>query len=282
MTFIRSNRFLSLAFMISAAMLFLAAGSAMATGLVVETCTSCTTLAAFQNEAADTIPASAYNNMVTDRFIIVNPSASLLANILYHSVCLSTADGAPCTLHQSWAYATNSIPEMEEAYEMAAPPLAVQIPASVADTFTGTAQAPAVSAWLAQESSGVAVPLNTVVLTTYADGSSAEYQVTGTDPTSYSLISDSGRTPDGLPVNDSGQPINMTSYTTMSQPVTFNPTYHKELLAQIAWEIAHEEVTIGPHPCTTQACMSGSSVAFENFFNSFPVYLCSNSGFCGG
>ncbi len=58
----RSNRFPPPGFMVSVAVFFLAVSRVMATGLIVQECTSCTTLAGFQSEAYSTpIPASAYS-----------------------------------------------------------------------------------------------------------------------------------------------------------------------------------------------------------------------------
>ena len=93
---------------------------------------------------------------------------------------------------------------MEQLFEEMAPSLAIEIPASVATTFTGTSQAAAVSNWLIQDSAGAAVPLGTVIVTVFPDGSGAEYEVTGTNPLTWSFVSDSGHSANGDPENDSG------------------------------------------------------------------------------
>ena len=110
----RSNRFPPPGFMVSVAVFFLAVSRVMATGLIVQECTSCTTLAGFQSEAYSTpIPASAYSgNKMSVLFEIVNPGAGLLASISVKGFCLSTSDGAPCTWNYVWTDDTNSTAEL--------------------------------------------------------------------------------------------------------------------------------------------------------------------------
>ncbi len=271
MTSTRSHRFLTLGFMISVAVSFmLPVSRAMATGLIVQECTSCTSLAAFQSDAYSTpIPASVYSGTrMSVLFEIVNPGAHLLASITVRGFCISTADGAPCRWNYVWTDNTNSMAELEQAFAVVAPQLAIRIPSSVASTFTGTAQASAVSAWLAQESSGVAVPLGTVTVTTFPDGSSAEYQVTGTNPTSYSFVSGSGAAANGDPESDSGVVLTPATYEPLTSSLTFNvPQPSPKLLALLALDEAVESANIGPHKCTTQACESGESEAMEDTLN---------------
>ena len=259
MTSTRSHRFLTLGFMISVAMCLLAVSRVMATGLIVQECTSCTSLAAFQSEAYSTpIPASAYSgNRMSVLFEIVNPGAYLLASISVQGFCISTADGAPCTWNYDWTDDTNSMAELEQAFAISAPSQAVQIPASVASTFTGTVQASAVSAWLVQESTGYTIPPGTVFLTIFPDGSSAEYQITGTNPLTYSFVSNTGHAADGDPENDSGQLVSAPTFTPETQPVTFDP---KKLLAQIAWSQRVNSSTLGAHLSEMGGTASLSSV----------------------
>ncbi len=158
------------------------------------------------------IPASAYSgNKMSVLFAIVDLGAWLLASISVKGFCLSTLDGAPCTWSYVWTDDTNSTAGLEEAFAISAPQQAVQIPASVASTFTGASQASAVSIWLDQKSTAYALPLGTMFLTVFPDGSSAEYQVTGTSPRSYSFVSNTDHAANGDPENDSGQLISAPS-----------------------------------------------------------------------
>ena len=168
--------------------------------LATDLCTSCTTAAQFQTFAESNIPSGAYFETATGpkmevEFLIFNPGASLAAAISVHGSCLSTADGAPCSWDMTWIEETGSTTDMEQDFEELAPSLAIAVPPSVAPTFTGTSQASAVSAWLAQETAGVVAPLGADVLTVFPDGSSAEYTVTGTNPTAYGFVSPGVGTP---------------------------------------------------------------------------------------
>lgn len=151
--------------------------------------------------------------------------------------------------------------QLQQFYTEQAPPLVTDIPSSVATTFTGTSQAAVVSAWLDQESSGVSVPLGTIVVTIFPDGSNADYSVTATNPTTYSFVSGSGHDSEGAPESDSGAVLTATLYTQLTSPLTFGL---KNDLPIIQRDEKVEEVTIGPkkinyHGADIQAlCVGGS------------------------
>jgi hypothetical protein len=227
--------------------------------LATDLCTSCTTAAQFQTFAESNIPSGAYFETATGpkmevEFLIFNPGASLAAAISVHGSCLSTADGAPCSWDMTWIEETGSTTDMEQDFEELAPSLAIAVPPSVAPTFTGTSQASAVSAWLAQETAGVVAPVGADVLTVFPDGSSAEYTVTGTNPTAYGFVSGSGHAADGDPENDSGELVGSVTYTQLTPAVGFNI---KSLIqATNAQEAAADKAVEG-----CQNCLNTSSTA---------------------
>ena len=141
---------------------------------------------------------------------------------------------------------------MEQLFEEMAPSLAIEIPASVATTFTGTSQASVVSAWLAQETAGASATLDADLLTIFPDGSSAEYEVIGTNPTSYGFVSGSGHAADGEPENDSGEPVSASTYIQLTPSLQFN--IKTQIQTTIALEAAADKATIG---CTNCLNMSG-------------------------
>ncbi len=241
MTSTRSHRFLTLGFMISAIVIFLAARYAMAGGMAAETCSSCTTLPQFQQYASQHIPAGAYSSgdLTIVHFMLVNPGAGLFATMTYEHFY---DDGTGQWVNQ-WFWGTNSTAEMEQDFAVVAPQLAVQIPSSVATTFTGTSQAAAVSTWLVQDSAGVAVPLGTVVVTVFPDSSGAEYQVTGTNPLTYSFVSNTGHAANGDPENDSGEELSPPTYNGLTSQQTIST---KPIQAQLAHDEKVEQSTFGP------------------------------------
>jgi hypothetical protein len=252
---------------------WLTASAWAAYNLATDLCTSCTTAAQFQAYAQSNIPSGAYFETTTGpkmevEFLIFNPGASLAAAISVHGSCLSTADGAPCSWDMTWIEETGSTTDMEQYFEELAPSLAIAVPPSVAPTFTGTSQASAVSAWLAQETAGVVAPLGADVLTVFPDGSSAEYTVTGTNPTAYGFVSGSGHAADGDPENDSGELVGSVTYTQLTPAVGFNI---KSLIqATNAQEAAADHATIGS-PSSLKTTDTVSLQSALNFATSIDI-----------
>ncbi|MHB1544937.1 MAG: hypothetical protein ACYCS1_11635 [Gammaproteobacteria bacterium] len=227
---------------------FYATPALVVSNLALDECTNCTTVAAFQSDAAQNIPSGAYffvhgTPHVEAQFLIFNPPASLAAAISVHGICLSTADGAPCQWDLTWVEETGTTAGMEQFFEEMAPSLAIRIPSSVATTFTGTAQSAAVSAWLDQEISGVPAPLGAALVTIFPDGSSAEYQVIGVNPTGYGFLSGSGHAANGQPENDSGEQVSSSTYTQLTPSLAFNIS--ALIKATIAQEAAADKADIG-------------------------------------
>lgn len=235
-------------------------GRAMATpNLAVDLCTSCTTVAEFQAYAEQNIPSGAYFGAhMNVLFNIVNPDDFLAADISAHGICLSTADGAPCTWDYTWDDITTTTDEMQVFYADVAPPYQIQVPSSVATTFTGSSQAAVVSAWLYDETSGDAVPIGTNVVTVFPDNSTAEYQVTGSGP-AYAFVSDSGHEANGIPESDSGDPVSVTVYVSQTAQRSFSGK-----ITALPNLDARELTVVGP-----SKGMSGP--AYEAYLNSFPV-----------
>lgn len=202
--------------------LALAAPPAMA-ALALYECTSCTTVAAFQNYAEGAYSSNGWEaEHINVGFDIFNSSAALAASIHVRAFCFSTADGVPCKWDYMWVDSTGSATDLQQFFEAAAPSIAIQIPSSVATTFTGTSQAPAVSAWLDQETAGAIATLGADMLTVFPDGSSAEYQVTGTNPMTLSFVSGTGHAANGQPENDSGQLVSVSQYTQLTPSLSIN------------------------------------------------------------
>ena len=199
-----------------------AAPPAMA-ALALYECTSCTTVAAFQSYAQTAYSSNGWEaEHMNIGFDIFNSSAALAASIHVRAICLSTADGVPCSWDYMWVDSTGSTTDLQQFFEEMAPSLAIQVPSSVATTFTGTSQASAVSAWLDQATAGAIATLGADMLTVFPDGSSAEYQVTGTNPMTLSFVSDTGHAANGQPENDSGQLISVSQYTQLTPSLQFN------------------------------------------------------------
>lgn len=216
------------------------AGRARAGNLAAEECTSCTTLPLFQQYAAQHMPETqSLGDLTVVHFMLVNPEADLLAIMTYEHFY---DDGTGQWINR-WFWDTNSTAEMEQDFTVVAPQVAVQIPVSVATTFTGTSQAAAVGAWLVQDGAGAAEPLGAVVVTVFSDGSGAEYQVTDTNPLAYSFVSDSGHAANGDPENDSGEVLTPPTYYGSTPQVTFPP---HSLPVRLAHDEAVEQVSIGP------------------------------------
>jgi hypothetical protein len=220
-----------------------------ANNIATDICTSCTTAAQFQAYAQSNIPSGAYFWTSTGEkmevpFAIFNPDDSLASEITAHGPCISTSDGAPCTWDISWDNLTGTSTEEQNAFSMLAPSTGIQIPSSVASTFTGTSQASAVSAWLNSylTSQSSNPPLGFVLLTIFPDGSSAEYQVTGTSPLSFTFVLDSGHAANGDPENDSGEVVSPPQYTFVTSSAFFNL---KQAVASIQRETAYDQAILG-------------------------------------
>jgi hypothetical protein len=209
------------------ALIVLSPVRAATNNLATDLCTSCTTAAQFQAYAQSNIPSGAYFETSTGEkmeveFVIVNPDDSLASVITAHGPCLSTADGAPCTWDISWDNLTGTTGEEQNTFSTLTPSMGVQIPSSVASTFTGTSQASAVSAWLDSNLASANPPLYFVMQTIFPDGSEAEYQVTGTSPLSFSFVLDSGHAANGEPENDSGEVVSAPQYTFVTSSASFS------------------------------------------------------------
>jgi hypothetical protein len=230
--------------------------------LATDLCTSCTTAAQFQTFAKSNIPSGAYFETATGpkmevEFLIFNPDESLASVITAHGPCIATADGAPCTWDISWDNLTGTTAEEQSTFSELAPSMVVHIPSSVATTFTGTSEAPAVSGWLQANLASANPPQCFVTLVVFPDGSSAEYQVTGTNPLAFSFVLDSGHGANGEPENDSGEPISATSVDVLTSPARFN------VLGQIQVTIAQEQAAdtfdMGASPGLGSAGVSGGT-----------------------
>ncbi len=232
---------LNIIFLLGFAVLVFMVGRARAGNLAAEECTSCMTLPMFQQYAAQHMPSGAYSSgdLTLVHFILVNPGAALLATMTYEHFY---DDGTGQWINR-WFWGTNSTAEMEQDFAVAAPQLAVQIPTSLATSFAGTSQQSAVSDWLVQDSAGAAVPLGTVVVTVFSDGSGAEYQVTGTNPLTYGFVSNTGHAANGDPENDSGEVLTPLTFYGLTSYVTFPP---KSLRARLAYDAKVAEVNLGP------------------------------------
>ena len=185
---------------------------ARAYNVATDLSTTCDTAAAFQDYAMGHIPpgaefwTSAGERMQVE-FFLFNPDESLASILTADGPCLATVDGAPCTWHIMWDDLTGTTTEEQSTFSELAPSMSVQIPSSVADTFTGTSQEAAVSAWLETNLASADPPLDFVIMTIFPDESSAEYQVTASDPLTFSLVAGSGHAGNGEPENDSGEPV---------------------------------------------------------------------------
>ncbi len=255
----------------------LASGLVRAGGLAVEECTSCTSLVQFEQYAAQNMPsgASGSGGLTLIHFVLVNPNAALLATMTYEHFY---DDGTGQWVNR-WFWGTNSTSEMEEAFAVAAPPFQINVPSSVATTFTGSAQAGTVSAWFDEVNAGTAVPLGTVALVVFSDGSSAEYQATSTDPTAWSFVPESGHATDGSPENDSGQVVNAPSYNyyTQDQSVTFPP-----IEMQLAADEKREESFTDGLYCSARCQLQGElSIDFSTTGQLFDNYFPCITGVCG-
>ena len=98
---------------------------------------------------------------------------------------------------------------MTQAWDVVVPDgfAPVEVPTSVAATFTGSSEAPTVSAWLEQHFPGAGLPLDALGLVAFSDGSWGEYQVVSTAPLTFQFVLNTGHSASGWPLNDSGQPI---------------------------------------------------------------------------
>ncbi len=235
---------------------------AAALNVATDLCTSCTTAAQFQTYAESNIPSGAYFETSTGEkmqieFFIFNPYDSLASVISAHGPCLSTADGAPCTWHIMWDDLTGTTTEEQSTFSELAPSMVVSLPASVADTFTGTSQEAAVSAWLGTNLASAGPPLDFVTLVVFPDGSEAEYQVTGTDPLTFSLVADSGHAGNGEPENDSGEPVSATTVDVLTSPASFNVL--GQIHVTISLEQAADSFDMGTSPGLGSAGVSGGT-----------------------
>ncbi len=82
------------------------------------------------------------------------------------------------------------------------------------------------------------------MLVAFPDGSSAEYQVTGINPLTFSFVLGSGHATNGEPENDSGELVSTSPYNAVTSPTEFS------VKQQIAQTISQEQKTdsweIGP------------------------------------
>ena len=78
------------------------------------------------------------------------------------------------------------------------------------------------STWLNSNLASANPPLGFVTIVAFPDGSSAEYQVTGTNPLVFSFVLDSGYGANGEPENDSGEPVSTTAVDFLTPPASFN------------------------------------------------------------
>jgi hypothetical protein len=255
------------------ALFVLSAGSARAVprNLVMAACTSCTTVTAFQDYAQSDIPSGAYyiNSAGTPHveafFNIYNPNSHEAAFIGLGGACLSTADGTPCSWNYEWTD-PGSIPEMQQDYEEIFPPLGVEIPSSVASTFTGATQAPTIESWLANETQSDPPPVETVILAVFPDGSDAEYIVVGSSPLSYGFVSGRGHASDGVPIDDSGDTVAVPTFDSLGassfdfSPPPVSSSYIKPLL------ILDEPHPIGVVACSN-SCEQGAADSLQNTLN---------------
>ncbi len=234
-------------------------------------CTSCTTVAAFQDYAQGDIPSGAYyvNSTGTPHvealFNVYNPQSDMAAFIGLSGACLSTADGAPCSWNYEWTD-PSSISELQQDYAEVFPPLGVEIPSSVASTFTGSTQAPTIESWLASETQSDPPPVGTVVLGVFPDGSDAEYIVAGSSPLSYGFVSGSGHASDGVPIDDSGDTVAVPTFDSLGassydfSPPPVSPSYIEPLI------LLDQPHPIGVVPCSN-TCEQGAADALQGTIN---------------
>ncbi len=247
-------------------------------------CTSCTTVAAFQDYAQGDIPSGAYyvNSTGTPHvealFNVYNPQSDMAAFIGLSGACLSTADGAPCSWNYEWTD-PSSISELQQDYAEVFPPLGVEIPSSVASTFTGSTQAPTIESWLASETQSDPPPVGTMVLGVFPDGSDAEYIVAGSSPLSYGFVSGSGHASDGVPIDDSGDTVAVPTFDSLGassydfSPPLVSPSCIKPLL------ILDEPHPIGVVPCSN-TCEQGAADALQNTINGIIENIIFNNFLC--
>ena len=208
MTSTRSNRFLTLGFRVSAAILttvslFLIASPARATGDATMVCSYCTMPGQFAAVAQNDAEANHYGG--TTRYWVLNPSLKELAIVRVFLIWDQESHewlGGATPL-------TGSVGAMTQAWDVVVPDgfAPVEVPTSVAATFTGSSEAPTVSAWLEQHFPGAGLPLDALGLVAFSDGSWGEYQVVSTAPLTFQFVLNTGHSASGWPLNDSGQPI---------------------------------------------------------------------------
>ncbi len=241
----------------------LAVGSARAAdNVAMDICTSCTNAAQFEDYAMGHIPSGAYfwtsaGERMQVGFFIFNPDPSLAAIIAAHGPCLATVDGGLCTWHLMWDDLTGTTTEEQSTFSELAPSMTIDIPSSVASTFTGTSQEAAVSAWLETNLAKAGPPFNFVIVTIFPDGSDAEYQVTATAPLTFSLVSGSGHAGNGEPLDDSGEPVAATGVDVLTPPVGFN--VKQQIQGTMAQEQAADAFDMGTSPGLGSAGVSGGT-----------------------
>jgi len=108
---------------------------------------------------------------------------------------------------------TSTVADMQQLYRVAVPDqlAPLDIPSSVATTFTGTSQASAVDNYLHQHYAGSVITLNTTLLVVFPDGSNAIYQLTSQTYQTWDFVSGSGSAADGTRLDDNGNPISATA-----------------------------------------------------------------------
>ncbi len=239
-----------------------ASSSRAANNVAMDLCTSCTTAAQFQDYAMGHIPSGAYfwtsaGERMEVEFFIFNPNQSLASIITAHGPCLATVDGGLCTWHIMWDDMTGTTTEEQSTFSELAPSMSVYLPSSVANTFTGTSQEAAVSSWLETNLASADPPLNFVIMTIFPDESNAEYQVTATDPLTFSLVAGSGHAGNGEPENDSGEPVAATGVDVLTPPASFN--IEQQVQATIALEQKEDSFDMGASPGLGSAGVSGGT-----------------------
>lgn len=184
----------------------LAAPPAHANGQAMVECDNCTTVSGFRQEARGL--AIQWNLPVGNYlFAVLNQQDKLLGQIKV----IRDYEGELGRWITGTVMLTSSLDAMSSAFQVAVPDLdSVDVPTSVAMTFTGTSQADAVAAFLHNHFAGTTVNAGETVRTIFADGSGAVYRLADFSAQSWAFASGSGFASDGAPLADDGSALTYT------------------------------------------------------------------------
>ncbi|MGH8274389.1 MAG: hypothetical protein ACRES9_09110 [Gammaproteobacteria bacterium] len=177
--------------------------NALADGHGVLRCDNCTTVSQFSNTAGSYAEMQSLG-VGHYRFVVVNPNAKLLGIIIVTRM-VDREGGGYITLKVAL---TGTVGEMQQDYRAIMPDEGiVDIPTSIANTYTGSNQQSSISTYLSNYFSGSNFAQNVTVLVLFADNSNTVYQLTNAVNNDWTLVSYTGHDPDGNGLDDDGQPF---------------------------------------------------------------------------